>query len=162
MLLQLSSVSRSYGAQTVLRDVSFQINPGEKIGLIGNNGSGKTTLLRILAKAQDPDEGAVNRRSGLSTGTLEQIPDFHESTTVLDEALRSYSDLIAAEKELADLEHEIASDADPELLNRYAILQHEFEHKGGYRFRSMAEAAVLGIGFTRPNAHAGIPGTLGW
>ena len=150
MLLQLSSVSRSYGAQTVLRDVSFQINPGEKIGLIGNNGSGKTTLLRILAKAQDPDEGAVNRRSGLSTGTLEQIPDFHESTTVLDEALRSFSDLIAAEKELADLEHEIASDADPELLNRYAILQHEFEHKGGYRFRSMAEAAVLGIGFTRP------------
>jgi ATP-binding cassette subfamily F protein 3 len=150
VLLQLSSVSRSYGAQTVLRDVTFQINPGEKVGLIGTNGSGKTTLLKILANAQEPDEGTVSRRSGLSTGTLEQIPDFHESTTVLDEALRSFAGLIDAEKELADLEHEIAIHADPQLLDRYATLQHEFEHKGGYRFRSMAEAAVLGIGFTRP------------
>jgi ATP-binding cassette subfamily F protein 3 len=150
VLLQLSSVSKSYGAQTVLRDVTFQINPGEKVGLIGTNGSGKTTLLKILANAQEPDEGTVSRRSGLSTGTLEQIPDFHESTTVLDEALRSFGGLIAAEKELAELEHEIASHANPQLLDRYATLQHEFEHKGGYRFRSMAEAAVLGIGFTRP------------
>jgi len=150
VLLQLSSVSRSYGAQTVLRDVTFQINPGEKIGLIGTNGSGKTTLLKILANTQEPDEGTISRKSGLSTGTLEQIPDFHESTTVLEEALRSFSGLIAAEKELADLEHEISSHADPQLLDRHATLQHEFEHKGGYRFRSMAEAAVLGIGFTRP------------
>jgi ATP-binding cassette subfamily F protein 3 len=150
VLLQLNGVSRSYGAQTVLRDVTFQINPGEKVGLIGTNGSGKTTLLKILANVQEPDEGVISRRSGLSTGTLEQIPDFHESTTVLDEALRSFAGLIAAEKELAELEHEIAIHADPQLLDRYATLQHEFEHKGGYRFRSMAEAAVLGIGFTRP------------
>jgi ATP-binding cassette subfamily F protein 3 len=150
VLLQLSSVSKSYGAQTVLRDVSFQINPGEKIGLIGTNGSGKTTLLKILANAQEPDEGAVSRRSGLTTGTLDQIPDFHESTTVLDEALRSFARLISAEKELAHLEHEIAIHADQSLLDRYATLQHEFEHKGGYRFRSMVEAALLGIGFTRP------------
>jgi ATP-binding cassette, subfamily F, member 3 len=149
VLLQLSSVSRSFGAQTVLRDVTFQINPGEKVGLIGTNGSGKTTLLKILANTSEPDEGTVSRRSGLSTGTLEQIPDFHESTTVLDEALRSFAGLIAAEKELGNLEHEIATHADPQLLDRYATLQHEFEHQGGYRFRSMTEAAVLGIGFTR-------------
>ena len=150
MLLQLSSVSKSYGAQTVLRDVTFQINPGEKTGLIGTNGSGKTTLLKILSNTLETDDGIVSRRSGLVTGTLEQIPDFHETTTVLDEALRSFASLIDTEKELAVLEHEIAGNANPELLDRYATLQHEFEHKGGYRFRSMAEAAVLGIGFTRP------------
>jgi ATP-binding cassette, subfamily F, member 3 len=150
VLLQLSSVSKSYGAQTVLRDVTFQINPGEKTGLIGTNGSGKTTLLKILSTTVEPDDGVVSRRSGLITGTLEQIPDFHERTTVLEEALRSFANLIATEKELAALEHEIAGHADPVLLDRYATLQHEFEHKGGYRFRSMAEAAVLGIGFTRP------------
>jgi ATP-binding cassette, subfamily F, member 3 len=149
VLLQLSRVSKSFGAQTVLRDVSVQINPAEKIGLIGTNGSGKSTLLKILANMQEPDEGTVSRRNGLRTGTLEQIPDFHETTTVLDEALRSFSSLIAAEKELEVLEHEIARCAEPERLDRYATLQHEFEHNGGYRFRSMAEAAVLGIGFTR-------------
>jgi len=150
VLLQLSSVSKSYGAQTVLRDATFQINPGEKIGLIGANGSGKTTLLKILSNTLEPDEGVVSRRSGLVTGTLEQIPDFHESTTVLDEALRSFSSLMAQEMEMANLEHEISGHADPELLDRYAAMQHEFEHRGGYRFRSMTEAAVLGIGFTRP------------
>jgi ATP-binding cassette subfamily F protein 3 len=149
VLLQLSSVSKSYGAQTVLQDVTFQINPGEKVGLIGTNGSGKTTLLKILANTQEPDAGTVSRRNGLSTGTLEQIPDFHQTTTVLEEALRSFAALIAVEEELANLEHEIANHADPQLLDRYATLQHEFEHKGGYRFRSMTEAAVLGIGFTR-------------
>jgi ATP-binding cassette subfamily F protein 3 len=153
VLLQLSSVSKSYGAQAVLQDVTFQVNPGEKIGLIGTNGSGKTTLLKILAKTQEPDAGTVSRRNGLSTGTLEQIPDFHQSTTVLEEALRSFTALITVEKELADLEHEIANHADPQLLDRYATLQHEFEHKGGYRFRSMTEAAVLGIGFTRAMLH---------
>ena len=150
MLLQLSSVSKSYGAQTVLRDATFQINPGEKVGLIGTNGSGKTTLLKILSNTLEHDEGLVSRRSGLVTGTLEQIPDFHESTTVLDEALRSFGSLIALEEELRNLEHQISGHANPELLDRYAAMQHEFEHKGGYRFRSMAEAAVLGIGFSRP------------
>ena len=149
MLVQLSSVSKLYGAQTVLRDITFQINAGEKVGLIGTNGAGKTTLLRILANTQEPDEGTVSRRNGLSTGTLDQIPDFHQSTSVFDEALRSFAGLIAAEKELSDLEHQIANHADPQLLDRYAALQHEFEHKGGYRFRSTTEAAVLGIGFTR-------------
>ena len=152
MLLQLSSVSKSYGAQPVLRDVTFQINPGEKIGLIGTNGSGKTTLLKILSNTLESDEGTVSRRNGLLTGTLEQIPDFHETTSVLEEALRSFDHLIGAEKELQALEHEIAINAHSdhqELLDRYATLQHEFEHKGGYRFRSMAESAVLGIGFTK-------------
>jgi ATP-binding cassette subfamily F protein 3 len=149
VLLQLSNVSKSYGSQTVLRDVTFQINPGEKVGLIGTNGSGKSTLLKILALALEPDEGAVHLKNGLRSGTLDQIPDFQQSTTVLDEALESFADLIASEKELEALEHAIAENALPELLDRYASLQHEFEHKGGYRFRAMTEAAVLGIGFTK-------------
>jgi len=149
VLLQFNSVSKSFGAHSILRDVSFQINPGEKVGLIGANGSGKTTLLKILSNTLEIDEGTVHRKNGLSMGTLEQIPDFHETTSVLDEALRSSADLIAAEEELQALEHEIADKAHPELMDRYAALQHEFEHKGGYRFRSLTEAAVLGIGFTK-------------
>ena len=65
MIVQLNGVSKSFGSQDVLRDVSFQINPSEKIGLIGANGAGKTTLLKILSGIYEPDSGALTRKSGL-------------------------------------------------------------------------------------------------
>ena len=149
MLVQLNGVSKSFGAQPVLRDVSFQINPGEKIGLIGANGSGKTTLLKILSAQIQADDGVVSRRGGLRVGALDQIPDFHENTAVLEEALRSFQHLIAAEQEMRELEHQIAAESTKELLDRYSALQHEFELKDGYRFRALTEAALLGVGFAK-------------
>lgn len=149
MVVQLNGVSKSFGSHNVLRDVSFQINPSEKIGLIGSNGAGKTTLLKIISRVQEPDEGSVTRKSGLQIGTLEQIPDFHEGTSVLEEGLRSSADLIAAEKEMRDLEHAIASNPQPDVLDRYSSIQHEFELKGGYSYRARTEAALLGVGFSK-------------
>src|ERR1051326_3609585 len=89
VLVQLNGVSKSFGSQDVLRDVSFQINPGEKIGLIGANGAGKTTLLKLIGQVYEPDTGSLTRKSALQTGTLDQIPDFHEGTSVLEEGLRA-------------------------------------------------------------------------
>ena len=149
MVVQLNGVSKSFGTHDVLRDVSFQINSSEKVGLIGSNGAGKTTLLKIINRAQEPDQGSVTRKSGLQIGTLDQIPDFHEGTTVLEEGLRSSSHLIAAENEMRELEHAIASDPRSDVLDRYSSLQHEFELKGGYSFRARTEAALLGVGFTK-------------
>ena len=98
MLVQLSEVSKAFGSRAVLRNVSLQINPSEKIGLIGTNGSGKTTLLKMLSARMEIDEGSISRKAGLQVGTLDQIPDFHEDTTVLEEGLRSFADLIATDK----------------------------------------------------------------
>ncbi len=134
---------------TVLRDVSFQINPFEKIGLIGANGAGKTTLLKIIGRAHDIDTGTVTRKSGLQIGTLDQIPDFHEGTSVLEEGLRSSDHLRAAEREMRELEHAIASGPPPDVLDRYSRLQHEFELKGGYSYRALTESALLGVGFSK-------------
>jgi ATP-binding cassette subfamily F protein 3 len=153
VLVQFNGVSKSFGAQPILRDVSFQINPSEKIGLIGVNGSGKTTLLKVILGQTEADTGVVSLRSGLRIGALEQIPDFHETTTVLDEALRSFEHLMAAEREMRALEHEIAGSASPDLLERYSTLQHEFEIKDGYRFRALTEAALLGVGFSKEQLH---------
>lgn len=119
------------------------------MGLIGTNGSGKTTLLKMLSARGEPDEGIVSRKSGLQIGTLDQIPDFHENTTVLDEGLRSFDNLIAVEREMRDLEHQISDNQHNDLLERYSSLQHEFELKGGYKFRAMTEAALLGVGFSK-------------
>jgi ATP-binding cassette subfamily F protein 3 len=149
VLVQLNEVSKAFGSRIVLRDVSFQINPSEKIGLIGTNGSGKTTLLKMLSARMDPDNGTVSRRTSLQIGTLDQIPNFEEDTTVLEEGLRSFSELIAAESEMERLEHEISLAHSEDLLERYSALQHQFELKGGYKFRAMTEAALLGVGFTK-------------
>ena len=149
MLVQLNGVSKAFGSVTVLRDVSSQINPFEKIGLIGANGAGKTTLLKIIGRAHEIDTGTVTRKSGLQIGTLDQIPDFHEGTSVLEEGLRSSDHLRAAEREMRELEHAIASGPPPDVLDRYSRLQHEFELKGGYSYRALTESALLGVGFSK-------------
>ena len=149
MLVQFNGVSKSFGSHTVLRDVSFQVNPSEKIGLIGSNGSGKTTILKMMTSRMEPDEGSITKKSALQIGTLDQIPDFHETTTVLQEGLRSFAELIATEQEMSRLEHEISESHAQNLLDEYSRLQHTFELKGGYRIRAMTEAALLGIGFSK-------------
>jgi ATP-binding cassette subfamily F protein 3 len=150
VIVQLNGVSKSFGSQDVLRDVSFQINPSEKIGLIGANGAGKTTLLKLIAGVHEPDFGSLTRKSALAIGTLDQIPDFHEGTSVLEEGLRASEYLQRIDTELRELEHAIATDPAPSVLERYSHLQHEFELKGGYSYRARTEAALQGVGFSKP------------
>ena len=149
MIVQFNGVSKSFGSQNVLRDVSFQINPSEKIGLIGANGAGKTTVLKLIDRVYEPDTGLITRKSGLQIGTLDQIPDFQRETSVLEEALRSADYLTSLEVEMRELEHTIALESTPAVLDRYSILQHEFEVKGGYSYRARTEAALLGVGFAK-------------
>jgi len=148
VLVQLNGVSQSFGSQDVLRDVSFQVNSSEKIGLIGANGAGKTTLLKIIAGALEPDSGSVTRKSQLQIGTLDQIPDFHEGTSVLEEGLRASDYLQAIDQEMRKLEDLIAAAPQRDILDRYSQQQHEFELKGGYSYRARTEAALHGVGFS--------------
>ncbi len=148
MIVQLNGVSKSFGSQDVLRDVSFQINPSEKIGLIGANGAGKTTLLKLIGAVHEPDSGALTRKSALEIGTLDQIPDFHEGTSVLEEGLRASEYLRHIEKQLRELEQSIANAPESSILDRYSHLQHEFELKGGYSYTARTEAALQGVGFS--------------
>ena len=149
MLVQFSGISKSFGSQEILRDIAFQINPSEKIGLIGANGSGKTTLLKLIAGTYEPDTGAISRKSQLEIGTLDQIPDFQGDTSVLEEGLRASPHLQRIETNMRALEQVIAEAPARDVLDRYSELQHEFELKGGYSYRARTEAALLGVGFSR-------------
>jgi ATP-binding cassette subfamily F protein 3 len=149
VIVQFNGVSKSFGSQDVLRDASFQINSSEKIGLIGANGAGKTTLLKLISTVHEPDNGAVTRKSGLQIGVLDQIPDFHEGTSVLEEGLRASEHLVRMEREMRDLEHVISDSSHAAALDRYSQLQHEFELKGGYSYTARTEAALLGVGFAK-------------
>ena len=148
MLVRFHDVSKSYGSFDVLQDVSFEIHPGNKIGLIGANGAGKTTLLGLLQTPDNTDSGTVTTGSGIRIGRLDQLPDFG-TATVLEEALSAFEDLRKGEQGLREMEGAMAEDQDPELLARYSELQEKFEFRGGYSYRARTEGALFGVGFTR-------------
>jgi len=149
VIVQLNGVSKSFGSQDVLRDAGFQINSSEKVGLIGANGAGKTTLLKLIGRVYEPDTGSITRKSNLQIGTLDQIPDFHEGTSVLEEGLRASDYLRGIENEMRELEHAIATEPRTDVLDRYSHLQHEYELQGGYSYRARTEGALLGVGFPK-------------
>ncbi len=100
MLFRLSDVQKSYGGTEILRGVSFQINPDEKVGLVGRNGAGKTTVFRMITDEESPDSGDVFKTSGLKIGLLEQHVDFTESETVHTAAFSAFKKLHDIEAEM--------------------------------------------------------------
>ena len=153
-MIEVRNLSLTYGHQILFEDVSWKLNPGERVALVGKNGAGKSTLLKILAGIVRPDEGEVLRAGNLTVGYLEQDAVLEAGRTVWEEALEGKEEILALEGELRRYEH-LISDLDPESpdmsrrLNRYSQLQHEFEEKGGYQIESDAGAVLSGLGFPK-------------
>ena len=149
MLFRLSNIEKSYGGYDVLRGVSFQVNPGEKIGLVGRNGSGKTTIFRIITGAESADHGDVHSINNLKLGLLEQHVDFQPGETVHTAALSAFQAVHDIEAAMRRLEKQMETDHSDEVLSRYADLQLEFERADGYTFAARAESVLMGLGFDR-------------
>ena len=152
MLFRLAEVSKSYGAQEVLRSVSFQINPGEHVGLVGRNGTGKTTLLRLISEAESPDKGTLEKMRGFRYGVLAQHVDFKGTQTVLDAALDVFAELQALEAQMRDLEHQMAEVTGDEfdcVMHDYSEAQHAYEHGGGFSYHARTETILQGLGFQK-------------
>jgi ATP-binding cassette subfamily F protein 3 len=149
MLFRLSEIHKSYSAQDVLRGTSFQINPGEHVGLVGRNGAGKTTIFRLVTGEETPDSGEVVRARGLKLGLLAQHIHFAPGSTVHESALAAFGRLQQIEHEMHDLEHRMADAHDDleKVLARYSDLQHEYEREGGFEYSAKAEAILQGLGF---------------
>jgi ATP-binding cassette, subfamily F, member 3 len=149
MLFRLSEVTKSYSAHDVLRGVSFQINPNEKVGLVGRNGAGKTTVFRLITGEETPDAGEIVKINNLKLGLLEQHVDFTNSETVHTAALSAFQRLHDIEAEMRRLEAEMAANPTDEILEKYAELQTEFEREDGFTYTARAEAILLGLGFSK-------------
>ncbi len=152
MLFRLSEITKAYGAQEVLRGVTFQFNPGEHVGLVGRNGAGKTTILRLIMGAETPDQGEIERQRGLRYGALAQHVDFRDDRTVIEAALEVFGKLRALETKLRELEHAMTESSGAELdrvMHEYSDAQHEYEHEGGFSYHARAEAVLLGLGFKK-------------
>jgi len=150
-MISFSNINKQYGKQLVFVDASFQLNPGEKVGLVGPNGSGKTTLFRMVVGEEEPDDGDVSVPKRLNIGYFRQDVEEMRGRSTIDEA-------IAGSGRLGDLHHELESlhramedpeqaDRMDEVLERFGHVQEEYEHLGGYALEAQAREVLHGLGF---------------
>src|SRR6266536_5813984 len=150
MLYRFDHVRKSYGPREVLRDVTWQHNPGEKVGLVGRNGAGKTTLLRIALGREEPDAGEIVKANAVRIATVDQALPEDLCESVHDYAAGAFSELHLIEAELRRLEHAMADgDNSSAIHNRYDALSHRFENEGGYEMVAEVEKALSGLGFEK-------------
>ncbi len=147
MLFRLSETWKSYGGNEILKGVSFQVNPFEKVGLVGRNGAGKTTVFRLITDKEAPDSGDVIKINGLKIGLLDQHVDFEANETVHTAALSAFKEIHDIEAAMRSLEKQMETDHSAEILDKYADLQTAFEHADGFSYAAKAEAVLLGLGF---------------
>ena len=150
-MIDFVQVSKRFGAQEVLRDVTFRISAGERIGVVGPNGAGKSTIFGLLCGDTEVDSGDVVLPKHVRIGHLRQQLNPHAvNQSLLDYAEDSISELKTIPEEIHALESrigEMANDEKERALRRIGELQHTFEHLGGYDMRARAEAALGGLGF---------------
>jgi ATP-binding cassette subfamily F protein 3 len=149
MLFKLTDIYKSYSGNEILRGVSFQVNPFEKVGLVGRNGAGKTTAFRLITGAESPDSGDISKAKGLKIGLLEQHVDFTKNETVHTAALSAFKKLHDIEARMRQLEIEMVENSTAEILEEYAELQIEFEREGGFEYTAKAESILLGLNFAK-------------
>ena len=132
--IQINSLVKSFEVgHNVLDGLTFQIDQGERVGLLGRNGAGKTTLFRILTGELDHDEGQVSVASGHRLGLISQIPVYPAGYTVEDVLRSAFARLESLAGEMEALEGRMAAgESDPALLRRYGSLAERFEVFGGY------------------------------
>jgi ATP-binding cassette, subfamily F, member 3 len=145
--VQAIQLSKSFGARDVLRDVSFRVDPGDRLAVVGRNGEGKTTLLRILAGRLDPDGGRVSLPKGATVALHDQRPPLGTGLTLEGYVAQGVQGAARAERELADLEARMAGgDAGPDVLGAYEQAQARLERAGGYAWRAWMERVLRGLG----------------
>ena len=150
-MVSFTRISKQYGRQILFVDASFQLNPGEKVGLVGPNGSGKTTLFRMIVGEEAPDEGDVSVPKKLSIGYFKQDVEEMAGRSVLDETIAGSGRVGLLHHELEELNHAMSDPARADdmdrILERFGEVQEEYEHLGGYALEAQAREVLHGLGF---------------
>src|SRR5215471_3632893 len=151
-MISLTNINKQYGRQLIFVGASFQLNPGEKVGLVGPNGAGKTTLFRIICGEEAPDEGEVTVPKRLTIGYFRQDVEEMSGRSVLDEAIAGSGRVGDLHHELETLNHKMANleyaNSLDEILVRFGEVQEEYDHLGGYGLEAQAREVLEGLGFT--------------
>src|SRR5687767_11301069 len=150
-MIAFANINKQYGKQVLFVDASFQLNPGEKVGLVGPNGAGKTTIFRMITGEEAPDDGEVTVPRKLTIGYFRQDVEEMSGRSVLDEAIAGSGRVGDLHLELEELQHAMAdpgrADDMEAILARFGEVQEEYDHLGGYALESQAREVLHGLGF---------------
>ncbi len=152
-MISIDNVTIRFGAFVLFDRVSFQVNPGDRIGLVGRNGAGKTSILNLIDGRQDPDEGRVVKRSGIQIGYLPQQMKHRKGKTLYREALNAFESVIALKKRIDAITAELGERSDYESGAYLALIQElsnaneQFELEGGHSIHANVEQTLIGLGF---------------
>ncbi|MAY51858.1 MAG: glycosyl transferase family 2 [Flavobacteriaceae bacterium] len=154
-MLNIYNLSVSFQGEYLFEGITFQLSPGNRVGLVGKNGAGKSTLLRIISGEQEYDEGAIATDKEISIGFLKQDIDFTKGRTVLEESYEAFTQIKALEKQLEHINTQLAertdyeSDGYNQLMIDLNEVQHQYEIHGGYNYQGETERILQGLGFQR-------------
>jgi ATP-binding cassette subfamily F protein 3 len=152
-MLNAHNITVTFSGEELFSGITFKLNAGNRVGLVGKNGAGKSTLLKIIAGEQEFDRGTMAFEKDLSIGFLKQDIDFEEGKTVLDEAYMAFKEIKSIEGDLEKVNTELAERTDYEsdyyhdLMHKLDELSHRYELIGGYNYQGETEKILKGLGF---------------
>jgi len=150
MLAGLQNVTFEFGARTIIKDATWHIQPGERIGLIGYNGTGKSTILKLLTGGYSPSAGTVEKGRETTIGYLHQdLLSFDTNESILQVALGAFEDVLQLEQEIEELGKILeVNSSDEKILHDYSDKLHELDTLGGYNIHHKTEEVLQGLGFS--------------
>lgn len=154
-MVNIHNLSVSFQGDYLFEKITFQLKPGDRVGLVGKNGAGKSTLLKIIAGEQEYDSGQIATDKEISIGFLKQDIDFEKGRTVLEESYEAFTEIKKLEKQLAEINKQLAERTDYESDGYHQLMvdlnevQHQYEIYGGYNYQGETERILQGLGFQR-------------
>jgi ATP-binding cassette subfamily F protein 3 len=154
-MLNVHNLSVSFQGEYLFEKITFQLTPGDRVGLVGKNGAGKSTLLKIISGEQEYDEGQIATDKEVSIGFLKQDIDFEKGRTVLEEAYEAFVEIKTLERKLEEINVQLAERTDYESDDYHQLMvdlndvQHQYEILGGYNYQGETERILQGLGFKR-------------
>ena len=154
-MLNIHNLSVSFMGEYLFEEISFRLNAGDRVGLIGKNGAGKSTLLKLLSKDMPFDSGAIAMEKDIKIGFLRQDIDFEGGRTVLEEAYQAFVEIKELERQLDRINHQLVERTDYESEGYHQLMvdlndvSHHYEILGGYNYQGETEKILLGLGFKR-------------
>lgn len=163
IILSCKDICKSYGIRDVLKNITFSINEGDKVGIIGANGEGKSTLFKIITKELSQDSGEVFIDKNKTLGYLSQNLALNSEKNIYEEALSVFDELLNIESKLSSLEIKMSEPYDEKkasyhekLIKDYTTLQDLYSHKGGYVYKGEISRVLKGLGFTENDFYKSI------
>ncbi len=152
-MLNAHNITVTFGGEDLFSGITFKLNAGDRVGLVGKNGAGKSTLLKVIAQEQEYNTGSLAFEKEISIGYLKQDIDFDEGKSVLEEAYEAFKEIKSIETKLEKINTELAERTDYEseyyhdLMHELDELSHRYELIGGYNYQGETEKILAGLGF---------------